>query len=142
LAAEASSTTTGPVAVDAKMPNHQLYKVFVGPDGKSYSGYLNCADLKNNNNKFYVCQVVQLQQRGLFGGSQIYFWTRYGRVGDNGVTEMTAISEGQAIKDFDKTMKTKIRKGYAELKMNLGEKKDTKDDATDLKDCQPCKLDP
>jgi len=55
---------------------------------------------------------------------------------------MTAISEDQAIKDFDKTMKTKIRKGYAELKMNLGEKKDTKDDATDLKDCQPCKLDP
>ena len=54
LAAEASSTSAGPAAVDAKLGNHQMYKVFE-KDGKSYSGYLNCADLKNNNNKFYVC---------------------------------------------------------------------------------------
>ena len=137
----------GKIPIDDHFPlNKADYHVLENPS-KIYSATLNQTNVMNNNNKFYVCQVVQRVSTGFFngvalGGSQIYFWTRYGRVGDNGVTEMTAISEGQAIKDFDKTMKTKIRKGYAELKMNLGEKKDTKDDAADLKDCQPCKLDP
>lgn len=44
-------------AVDAKMYNHGNYKVYTN-NGRSFSAYLMCADLKNNANKFYVCQVV------------------------------------------------------------------------------------
>ena len=43
-----------------------------------------CADLKHNNNKFYVCQVVQ----DIANPNSVYFWTRYGRVGDQGVSNL------------------------------------------------------
>ncbi len=46
------------VLVDAKVPNHKDYKVYT-KEGTNFSVYLMCADLKNNNNKFYVCQVLE-----------------------------------------------------------------------------------
>jgi hypothetical protein len=49
-----ASTSDGSVQVDAKVPYHEEYEVSK-KDGKAYSAYLMCADLKNNNNKFYVC---------------------------------------------------------------------------------------
>ena len=81
--AAAGSGAGAPDAVDAKMNNHKSYKVYTN-DGKSYSAYLMCADLKNNNNKFYVCQVVQY----IANPNNVYFWTRYGRVGDQGVSNL------------------------------------------------------
>ena len=51
---DTSSKPTEPDAVDSKISGHKQYTVLM-KDGKSYSAYLNCADLKNNNNKFYVC---------------------------------------------------------------------------------------
>lgn len=54
------------------------------------------ADLKHNNNKFYVCQVVQ----SIINPSSVYFWTRYGRVGDQGVSDLVAKSAAQAEKEF------------------------------------------
>lgn len=36
------------------------------------------SDLKNNHNKFYICQILE-------SGGAYSFWTRYGRVGMDGV---------------------------------------------------------
>lgn len=54
---DAMATDDAVDAVDAKMYNHRNYKVYTN-NGRSFSAYLMCADLKNNANKFYVCQVV------------------------------------------------------------------------------------
>lgn len=61
--AEAFASDATPDAVDSKMFNHSSYKVHTN-NGQSFSAYLMCADLKNNNNKFYVCQVVQNNTNG------------------------------------------------------------------------------
>lgn len=48
-------------------------------------------------------------------------WTRYGRVGVNGVSDNAEVySKDKLIKDFLKTEKLKKRKGYNEIKMSLG----------------------
>jgi poly [ADP-ribose] polymerase len=45
---------------------------------KALSCYLMWSDIKDNHNKFYIAQ-------GLKRGDNYYLWTRYGRVGLNGV---------------------------------------------------------
>jgi poly [ADP-ribose] polymerase len=124
--AEAFTGNTESEAVDAKLEDFKQYKVHKNSE-QSFSAYLMCADIKNNNNKFYICQL--LEQDGDF-----YFWTRYGRVGDNGVSELNNVYDiSQAEKDFNKKVREKVRKGYEVLKMNLGEKNDKKDDKEDAK---------
>lgn len=126
--AQASSSAAVPDAVpdevDARMPNHKNYRVHTN-NGKSYSTYLMKADLLRNNNKFYVCQVVDQ-----ISDSSVHFWTRYGRVGDLGVSELCPAVADKAEKDFVKTVRSKSTKGkgYAEIKMNLGEKKEEKNE--------------
>lgn len=117
------------------MYNHKDYKV-CDKDGKSYSAYLMCADLKNNNNKFYVCQVLES-----ISNSSTFFWTRYGRVGDQGVSEIVPICTAEGLKLFGKKLTEKTRKGYREIKMNLGAKVEVKDESTNSKDFAPSKLD-
>lgn len=96
------------------------------------------ADLKHNNNKFYVCQIVQ----SIFNPASVYFWTRYGRVGDQGVSELAPRSAAQAEKDFSQKVKEKTKKGYAVIKMSLGEKQETKEVEADSKEYQKSKLHP
>jgi poly [ADP-ribose] polymerase 2/3/4 len=47
------------------------------------------ADLKKNNNKFYVCQVVDE-----ISDKSVHLWTRFGRVGDRGVSELCPTNAG------------------------------------------------
>ena len=73
-----SASGAGGVLVDASVPSAQSYKV-VSDGGTTFSCYLMWTDLKNNHNKFYVSQGLQ-HNNGSFS-----LWTRYGRVGSNGV---------------------------------------------------------
>jgi predicted DNA-binding WGR domain protein len=60
-------------------------------------------------------------------GTNCYFWTRYGRQGDRGVTSkdlVASIAAGE--KEFNKTVKAKCRKGYQPLKIKLGKKEEVK----------------
>ena len=73
-----STSSTGGVFVDHFVPKAQEYKVlFTGSN--AHSCYLMWSDIKNNHNKFYVAQALQ------HTNGSYYLWTRYGRVGLDGV---------------------------------------------------------
>jgi poly [ADP-ribose] polymerase len=73
--------------------DYQLYK--------DLSFTLNQTNIKNNNNKFYIVQV-------LYKDHVYYVYTRYGRVGDVGRLDYLGCSgEAGAIKEFEKRFKTK-----------------------------------
>ena len=140
-AIEAKLATTSATAVD----DAEVDKVNYNRDdrkvctsgGKSCSAYLMCADLKNNNNKFYVVQLLEDND-----GENYYVWTRYGRVGDRGVTEEEDFwdDRAKAEKEYHKIVRYKTKKGYAEIKMKLGETKE--EEKIDPKEYQASKLDP
>ena len=76
-----STSATGGVFVDHFVPKAQDYKVLftAGSTTTALSCYLMWSDIKNNHNKFYVAQALQ------HTNSSYYLWTRYGRVGLDGV---------------------------------------------------------
>ncbi len=49
--------TKGGAAVDSFLPNNSAYRVLV-EGGKVYSATLNQANLEDNNNKYYIIQVL------------------------------------------------------------------------------------
>ena len=63
-------------------------------------------------------------------------------MGDAGITNLERVDTGKAEKEFNQTIRAKQRKGYAVIKMNLGEKKDTKQVDIDSGDYAPSKLHP
>ena len=64
-------------------------------DGVFYSVYLMKSELKANNNKFYIVQVLKKK-------STNDFWTfvRYGRVGTSGTTSLNYHNRDGALKYF------------------------------------------
>lgn len=85
-------------------------------DGTPLSIYLNWSDLRKNHNKFYIVQV--LQRVGQVGeGYHASVFTRYGRVGDGGVTSTVSMSYEAAVKTYLKTTRAKQSKGYSEIKI-------------------------
>ena len=108
------TSATGGVLVDHFVPKAEMHKV-IQHNGKALSCYLMWTDCKENHNKFYVAQALQ-RQDGSF-----YLWTRYGRVGKDGVgTAEPLASQEQAIKEYEKKYNEKTKKGYTEVKMALG----------------------
>ena len=70
--------------VDSHVSGASKYVVAKDVNGQALSTYLNWSDLKKNHNKFYIQQVLQLRaQTG--DGHMAEVFTRYGRVGSNGV---------------------------------------------------------
>ncbi len=67
--------TKGNVAVDQYVPNKDQYRVYQD-GGKSYSATLNQANMDNNNNKFYMVQILMNEKT-----NQLTVWNRWGRVG-------------------------------------------------------------
>ena len=53
---------------------------------RNYSATLNQVNIVNNNNKFYIVQVIQESP------TRYHVFTRYGRVGDKGVTGLKSFS--------------------------------------------------
>lgn len=75
------------------------------------------SDLKANNNKFYIIQVLKEKSSG-----RLYFYKRYGRVGENGVQIKDLLSEAVFLNEYNKAyrQKTGAGKGYTEIDMKLG----------------------
>lgn len=70
------------------------------------------SDLTDNHNKFYVSQALQ-HTNGSFS-----LWTRYGRVGSNGVgSAQSCWSLAELNKLYYKKYREKVKKGYTEVKM-------------------------
>jgi poly [ADP-ribose] polymerase len=69
---------------------------------KDYSCALNQSNIENNNNKFYIIQIITT-------GTNFYLWTRYGRVGERGntVPKSYYAKDYEAIHDFCATFHKK-----------------------------------
>ena len=74
----------------------------------------NCA---NNNNKYYIIQVLKEK-----ASKRFLYYTRYGRVGEDGVSNMEPNSLEQAEKQYHSTYakKTAASKGYMKVDMDMG----------------------
>ena len=73
--------------VDSHIPGAAGYEVAIDVFGEPMSICFNCSDLRKNNNKFYIMQV--LQRKGMVGtGHMATLYTRFGRVGDTGVKSL------------------------------------------------------
>lgn len=100
-----------------------LYEVVADGD-TVYSVYLMWSDLKSNHNKYYVMQLLQRKGTDAKSGVQCAIWIRYGRVGNCGGTSLVWGDYTNRVKEFTKQMKAKLRKGYKEIKMAMGDNKD------------------
>lgn len=110
-----STSATGGVFVDHMVPQAVNYSVVNGADGKPLSCYLMWSDIKDNHNKYYIAQGLQDKS-----GSH-YLWTRYGRVGLDGVGDKAGCCNlDMLLKLYNKKYHEKTRKGYTEVKMALG----------------------
>lgn len=73
------------------------------------------ADVQNNNNKFYLIQLLQ-NKANL---TQVSVYTRYGRVGETGVADSKPFDIATGIKEYEKLFKQKTgaSKGYLAIEM-------------------------
>ncbi|XP_043098906.1 protein mono-ADP-ribosyltransferase PARP3 [Puntigrus tetrazona] len=75
---------------------------------EDYDCMLNQTNIGNNNNKFYVIQV-------LVSGRKYYCWTRWGRVGESGQNNLAGPSTADAaIKNFEKKFKDKTKNNWSD----------------------------
>ncbi|XP_053492698.1 protein mono-ADP-ribosyltransferase PARP3 isoform X1 [Ictalurus furcatus] len=75
---------------------------------EDYDCMLNQTNIGNNNNKFYLIQV-------LLSGGQYYCWTRWGRVGETGQNNLAGPSNvDAAIKNFEKKFKDKTKNNWSD----------------------------
>jgi len=73
-----------------------------------------CSDVKDNHNKFYIMQVLSK-------GTAYFLWTRYGRVGYDGVGELKPQgSADRAVAAYNSTYNKKTKRTYKEVKMAIG----------------------
>ena len=73
-----TTSAAGGILVDHLNPDCKSFSV-IHHEGKALSCYLMWSDIKDNHNKYYISQGL-VDTKG-----QHYLWTRYGRVGLNGV---------------------------------------------------------
>ncbi|CAL9703936.1 unnamed protein product [Knipowitschia caucasica] len=76
-------------------------------DGEVYEDYdcmLNQTNIGNNNNKFYVIQLIKE------GPRSFHTWTRWGRVGETGQDNLASFTSLEpAVKEFEKKFKDKTK---------------------------------
>ncbi|PAA86004.1 hypothetical protein BOX15_Mlig030036g2 [Macrostomum lignano] len=91
------------IKVDIHVPNSSMYKVH-----QDYDAMLNQTNIGQNNNKFYVIQVLER-------GSVYYAFNRWGRVGEPGQKSLKQFgSAAAAIADFEKKFSDKTRNKWAD----------------------------
>ncbi|KAI8828622.1 poly polymerase catalytic domain-containing protein [Chytriomyces cf. hyalinus JEL632] len=145
--------------VDTGVPAHVSKEYHVlEKDGVIYDALLNQTDIGNNNNKFYIIQVLKHDSTDKY-----ITWTRWGRVGNAGQSQNPPFSSAAAaIKEFESKFKAKTQNLWADrenfekhpgkyylLERDWGDdtpnEADVKSTETDPKDNKPIpesKLDP
>ncbi|KAF3914849.1 hypothetical protein ABW20_dc0104607 [Dactylellina cionopaga] len=77
------------------------YEVYEDADNLKFDASLNQTNIGNNNNKFYILQLLNK-------GSDFAVWTRWGRVGEGGQNKlMQGYDLAGALKEFNKKFKDK-----------------------------------
>ncbi|MGH0181317.1 UNVERIFIED_CONTAM: hypothetical protein FKN15_006651 [Acipenser sinensis] len=82
---------------------------YVENNSKIYEDYdcmLNQTNIGNNNNKFYIIQLIT-------SGKRFFNWNRWGRVGEVGQSKLTPfVGVSEAVKDFEKKFKDKTKNDW------------------------------
>ncbi|XP_076003403.1 protein mono-ADP-ribosyltransferase PARP3 [Genypterus blacodes] len=80
-------------------------------EGEVYEDYdcmLNQTNIGQNNNKFYVIQVIKDEE-------EYFTWNRWGRVGETGQSKLCQFDKvEQAVKDFEKKFKDKTKNSWGD----------------------------
>lgn len=106
----------GTVPVDQYFSKAATFKVYADKD-KIYAATLNQSNIDNNNNKFYIIQILVNEKNP----NDLVFFTRWGRVGVQGQkSEESVKSVEKAIKDYNKKLSEKS-KTYTLVEMNYEE---------------------
>ena len=72
--------------------------------GTAYTCTLNQTDLRANNNKYYILQLLENDSNN----NDFVIFTRWGRLGNKGTTKVLKYSSSlPAIREFEKTFKSK-----------------------------------
>lgn len=80
------------------------YHVYLDANKNAYTCTLNQTNIKANNNKFYIVQLLENDNTKF----DFILYTRYGRIGDKGVTNTKAIiSQESGMREFEKVFKQK-----------------------------------
>jgi poly [ADP-ribose] polymerase len=75
--------------------------------GKNYTATLNQANLDNNNNKFYIVQILLN-----ISTNAIYVWNRWGRIGSPGQHALKGpFNKDAAINEYNSKVHEKTKKG-------------------------------
>lgn len=105
----------GGAAVDKYVPNKDDFRVHQDSN-RVYSATLNQSNLNDNNNKFYIIQVLLNEKT-----NQYFCFNRWGRVGVPGQQAMKGPYSAQAaINDFNSKHRDKSAKGdYIEIEIKF-----------------------
>ena len=80
--------------------------------GKTYAATLNQSNIGNNNNKFYILQILQREDNS----KSFIFFTRWGRVGVPGQQASIPCGDfGTALYQYNKKFREKLNGGYREV---------------------------
>ncbi len=97
---------TGTVPVDSHFPRASQSKV-LEKNGVVYASTLNQSNVAQNNNKFYILQILES------GPNDYTFFCRWGRVGVPGQTsEMRTSVADIAINSYMSKLREKTKGGY------------------------------
>ena len=104
-------TCKGGAPVDEFFPNRDRYEVYTEA-GKNYATTLNQSNIGNNNNKFYILQILKSDAHF----KDIIFFTRWGRVGVPGQQAAIPCGDfGTASYRYHKKLREKLNGGYREV---------------------------
>jgi poly [ADP-ribose] polymerase len=108
----------GKVPIDDHVPLNKADWHVLEHQGRIYSATLNQTNVLNNNNKFYIIQILQSDSNS----NHCYFFTRWGRVGVPGqFSNVGVMPIGSAIAQFTTKLYEKNKKGdYREIDLNYG----------------------
>ncbi|EFA80659.1 polyADP-ribosyltransferase [Heterostelium album PN500] len=107
---EVSTKTTikikGRCAVDINCAQVNVTHVY--DDGTVWDATLNQTEIKNNNNKFYIIQLLEADNGGMY-----YVWNRWGREGLVGQSKIESYTnKNQAMASFSKKYKEKTKNDF------------------------------
>ena len=143
--------------VDVECPLRESHRVLKDTAGKFYNAMLNQTNIANNNNKYYILQI--LEARATDEGFAVWFrWGRVGRIAGTMLKKYPKSAQGRedALNDFCKKFWDKTRNEWAErhdfgkvagkydlVEQDFGEdlKTEVKQEEIEVKS-EPCELDP
>lgn len=91
----------GTVPVDNLFSKTDSYRVYTDKDNKIYAATLNQSNISNNNNKFYILQILINEKNP----NDVIFYTRWGRVGVPGQKAEEKLPIEAAIKEYNKKLR-------------------------------------